>query len=729
MILMTNLLIVESPGKINKLRAILGSDWEVKASVGHIRELADDGPDSLGFDLGHDRIDCHYIPRNPRAKQAIAALKQAARQSQSVYLASDPDREGETIAWHIAQVLGLKQPQRIVFQEITATAVKTALSRPRPLDLNLVAAGRCRDCLDKLVGYKGSPLVWRLNNGAKSVGRVQSATLHLLCLREQEISSFVSQTYWSVYVDYQEGFRAYYHRSNQLPDTEASPEGMDDAGSQDSKKESTRVVSRDVAEHLVAMARSQPHQVQQVSGQVTSKKPPPPFITSSLQQAAGSRLKFNPEYTMSLAQKLYEAGLITYMRTDSVQLSPEFCAAARRWLQERDPDNVPQRVARQHSGKAAQEGHEAIRPTDVFKPSAELRLQLEDDQFKLYVLIWTRAMASQCKSAQIRKTRILTQSGEVQWQATGQVIEFPGYTKYWKDISADLVLPEVTEGQALHLEAAQHEEKQTQPPPRYTEPKLVQLMERKGIGRPSTYAPTIATLKQRNYVHLLKDKLQPTDLGLQVDAFLATALPDLLEAEFTATMESCLDAIAQGQQEWQRYLIDWNRNYFEPALQTALTQLPEPKGDPHRKPLAKSRMTCPKCRQLMAKVPSKKVSKGHFLKCETGCQTDAGKAIVMFWSDRSKKWQLPDPQTELQQGNSDSTRQQDLRTKQLPVLTEHLCPVCNAYLEEYPYQREGQAKKLLRCSIPDHRQSKCKDVTYFLTRQGGWWSKKFGPLE
>uniref|UniRef100_B8HXZ7 DNA topoisomerase 1 n=1 Tax=Cyanothece sp. (strain PCC 7425 / ATCC 29141) TaxID=395961 RepID=B8HXZ7_CYAP4 len=726
---MTNLLIVESPGKINKLRTILGSGWEVKASVGHIRELANDGPDSLGFDLGRDRIDCRYIPRNPRAKQAIAALKQAARQAQSVYLASDPDREGETIAWHIAEVLGLKQPQRIVFQEITATAVRTALSRPRPLDLNLVAAGRCRDCLDKLVGYKGSPLVWRLQNGAKSVGRVQSATLHLLCLREREISSFVPQTYWSVYVDYQEGFRAYYHHANQPPDPKASPEGIDEAGSQDSNKESTRVVSREAAEHLVVIARSQPHRVQQVSGQVTSKKPPPPFITSSLQQAAGSRLKFNPEYTMSLAQKLYEAGLITYMRTDSVQLSPEFCTAARSWLQEHDPENVPQRVARQRSSKAAQEGHEAIRPTDVFKSSAELRLQLEDDQFKLYVLIWTRAMASQCKSAQIRKTRILSQSGKVQWQATGQVIEFPGYTKYWKDISADLVLPEVTEGQPLHLETAQHEEKQTQPPPRYTEPKLVQLMERKGIGRPSTYAPTIATLKQRNYVHLLKDKLQPTDLGLQVDAFLETALPDLLKAEFTAAMESSLDAIAEGQQEWQRYLIDWNHTYFEPALQAALNRLPEHKGNTERKPLEKSRLKCPKCGQSMAKVPSQKVSKGYFLKCEVGCQTAAGKAMVMFWSARSKKWQLPEPHTEPQQENSDAKRQQDLQTKQLPVLTEHFCPVCNAYLEEYTYQREGQSKKLLRCSIPDHRQSKCKEATYFLTRQGEWWSKKFGQLE
>jgi DNA topoisomerase I len=206
---MANLLIVESPGKIKKLKSILGANWEVKASVGHIRQLANDGEGSLGFEIEQDRIECRYVARDDRAKQTIAGLKTAAKQADEVYIASDPDREGETIGWHIALVLGLKKPKRIIYQEITETAVRAAVASPRSLDMNLVEAGRCRDCLDKLVGYKGSPLVWRLNNGAKSVGRVQSATLHLVCKRERDIQAFNPQDYWSVFVDYAEGFRAY----------------------------------------------------------------------------------------------------------------------------------------------------------------------------------------------------------------------------------------------------------------------------------------------------------------------------------------------------------------------------------------------------------------------------------------------------------------------------------------------------------------------------------------
>jgi DNA topoisomerase I len=334
--------------------------------------------------------------------------------------------------------------------------------------------------------------------------------------------------------------------------------------------------------------------------------------------------------------------LITYMRTDSVQLSPEFCAAAREWLQTHDADNVPKQVARQRSSKTAQEAHEAIRPTDIHKPSAELKQQLPEVEFKLYVLIWMRSIASQCKPAQIRKTKVITQSGPVQWQAKGQVVEFPGYSKYWKDINADTQLPNLTLEQPLTLANAGHEAKQTQPPPRYTEPKLVQLMERRGIGRPSTYAPTIATLKQRSYVQLLKGKVQPTELGLQVDEFLGKTLPELLESEFTAQMEASLDAIAAGRQEWQKYLIQWNQSYFEPALSKAMQGLPkQSRNFTSSRTLEKSRTKCPGCQQPMVKVPTKKLKKGHFLKCEKGCKAGDGRDLVMFWSDRVKQWQLP----------------------------------------------------------------------------------------
>ncbi|MBW4554241.1 MAG: type I DNA topoisomerase [Aphanocapsa sp. GSE-SYN-MK-11-07L] len=711
---MANLLIVESPGKIKKLKSILGPNWDVKASVGHIRQLANDGEGALGFEIEPDRIDCRYVARDDRAKQTIAGLKTAARQADQVYIASDPDREGETIGWHIAVVLGLKQPQRIVYQEITETAVRAALSSPRSLDMNLVEAGRCRDCLDKLVGYKGSPLVWRLNNGAKSVGRVQSATLHLVCQREREIQAFNPVDYWSVFVDYAEGFRAFYSGSAQV-ETQPEAEASDDAGAQAPVTESTRVLSQAEAQRWVAIAQTHPHAVKQIEGKQTPKKPPAPFTTSSLQQAAGSRLKFSPEQTMQVAQKLYEAGLITYMRTDSVQLSPEFSAAARNWLQAHDPDNVPATVSKQRSAKDAQDAHEAIRPSNVNISSAELKPQLSEPEFNLYVLIWLRAIASQSKPALLRKTRIITESGVVQWQANGQVVEFAGYGKYWKDLSADIELPRLHLGQSLTLDQAGHEQKQTQPPPRYTEPKLVQLMERRGIGRPSTYAPTIATLKQRQYVELLKAKLQPTTLGLEVDAFLGQALPDLLEAEFTAQMESALDAIADGKQEWQRYLIDWNRDYFEPALRQAGQGLPEqPRAASYSKQLEKSRTRCPSCTKPMSKVPTKKTKKGYFLKCENGCQGTDDKDLVMFWSERGKQWLLPQPKA-VQAAK--------------PKLTDYRCPVCRQPLEEYSYRKEGQAKTLLRCSnTKDRNDKQHQDVAYFQTKVGTWWSPKLGDL-
>jgi DNA topoisomerase I len=712
---MPKLLIVESPGKIKKLKAILGSAWDVRASVGHIRQLSNEGTHSLGFEFEDNppHITCSYIPRDDRAKQTIAQLQTAAKQASEVILASDPDREGEMIAWHLAQVLGLKHPKRVVYQEITDSAVRAAIANPRKLDDRLVAAGRCRDCLDKLVGYRGSPLVWQLNNGAKSVGRVQSATLHLICQREREIQAFVPQNYWSVFVDYTAGFRAFYFGSAQQ-DT-ADEEAIDDAGRSEKVAESTRVLTEAEADRLVQIAREHPHQVRQIEGKQSSKKPPAPFTTSTLQQAAGSRLKFTPDRTMQVAQKLYEAGHITYMRTDSVQLSPDFRAAARTWLETHDADNVPHKVATQRSSKTAQEAHEAIRPTDLSKSSADLKQQLSTEEFQLYVLIWMRAIASQCKPAQLRKTRITIESGPIQWQAKGQVVVFAGYAKYWKDLSADTELPNLQNGQILTLTQADREPKQTQPPPRYAEPKLVQLMERKGIGRPSTYAPTIATLKQRNYVQLLKDKLQPTPLGLEVDEFLGKVLPDLLESDFTAQMESALDAIAQGKQEWQRYLMGWNQTYFEPALEKASGNLPKPSGTfISTRQLENSRTKCLGCGQALSKVPTKKLKKGYFLKCARGCQAEDGSDLVQFWSERDKKWQTPHPKSE---------------TKPITKLTEYPCPACGKSLEEYRYLKDGQPKALLRCSEAKTRgDRKHKDAVYFFA-QDKWWSPKLGNLK
>ncbi|BAY16406.1 DNA topoisomerase I [Anabaenopsis circularis NIES-21] len=713
------LLVVESPGKVKKLSQILGADWIVRASCGHIRELSDTGEDSLGFVINDGSVKCNYVPRDQRSKETIQQLKAVSKQVDEVVLATDPDREGETIAWHLKEVLGLREPKRVIYSEITASAVRSAIANPRKLDFNLVGAGLCRDCLDKLVGYKGSPLVWALNNGAKSVGRVQSATLHLICQREREIVTFVPQDYWSVWVDYAEGFRAFYKgTANSLSDApETETEAHDDAAGNNNTQapESKRVLSEAEATRLVEEARQHPHQVVHVEGKTVYRQPPPPFITSTLQQAAGSKLKLAPDKTMVLAQKLYEAGLITYMRTDSVMLSPEFCAAARQWLEEHDPQNVPQQVAKHRSAKTAQEAHEAIRPTDVFRPSVQLRQELPAEEFDLYVMIWKRAIASQCRAAQLCKTQIITHSGSLLWQARGQVVEFYGYARYWNNLSKDSVLPLVQQGQALTLENANSEKKQTQPPPRYSEPKLVQLMERKGIGRPSTFAPTVATLKKRGYVELTKGNLQPTTLGLEVDDFLQKALPDLLEAEFTAKMESALDAIAAGKQSWQQYLTTWNQNYFAPALVKAKTVVITPSSA--KTSLAKrkydtSKTRCPECNNFLAKIPSSKVKKKYFLKCTSGCAN-----IVLFWSDFSKSWQPPRTQETKPENHSQPPAK----------LSSYPCPVCKKPLEEYSYTKDGQNKTMLRCSAASRQDKKHKDVAYFSTAKG-WWSPKFGEL-
>lgn len=702
------LIVIEAPGKLAKLRHILGDDYLIQASGGHIRELANDGDEHLGFDLEGDQVQCRWEARGSRGKQAISQLREAAKHASRVILATDEDREGETIGWHIAQALGLKNVQRITYREITPTAVRAAIAHPRPIDLNLVHAGICRSVLDKLVGYRGSPLVWALNNGAKSIGRVQSATLHLVVERELQIRGFQPQDYWSCYVDYQEGFRAFYHRGGSSIATE---EAVDDATDPADKKapESDRVLSQAEADRLIQFAQQYPHRVVSMEGKTVNRTPPAPFITSTLQQAAGSKLRFSPEKTMQTAQSLYEKGIITYHRSDSTYLSPEFVQSVRNWLSSHDSTNLPQKLTQHKSGKNAQEAHEAIRPTDVHRSSESLEAELDEDAFSLYVMIWKRTVASLCQAARVRQTRILTQSGDIQWQARGQVIEFQGFAKYWRSLGQDAELPIVQQGQLLNLERAAHEKKQTQPPPRYSEAQLVALMERKGIGRPSTYAPTIGTLKQREYVSIVKSKLQPTDVGEQVDRFLVQALPKLVDVGFTAEMEASLDQIASGELSWEQWLTRWNRDYFAPALEQARKVIPNyaSKASDRKAPEV-SDTECPQCQKLMLQIPSKKVKKGFFLKCQ-GCE------VVLFWSDRTSTWESPRAKSERSEGSPAN-------------LTEHACPVCKKPLEEYTYQKDGQPKVMLRCSDVNARQQKKHEGAVYFQTSNGFWSPKFGEL-
>ncbi len=334
-------------------------------------------------------INCRFVPRSEKGAQTIKHLRAAVKQVQTVVLATDFAREGETIAWHLQQVLHLlKNPQRVTYTEITSAAVKSAIAHPRQIDQNMVSAGLLCSALDKLVGYK-APLLWQLQNGAKSMGRVQSATLHILCTREQQIQAFVPQDYWSVYVDYKEGFRVYYLGLAQKDNSEPSETQLDD--SQDplrqSKPESSRVLSQVQADSIVQIAKANSHNVVSVEGKITNRTPPPAFVQSSLQQAAGTKLKFSPDKTMLVAQSLYEAVLITYMRTDSIAIAADFCAEVRCWLEKHDPNNVSTKSTQHKQVNGAQEAHEAIRPTDIHKPSSALKVELSDDEFALYVTI------------------------------------------------------------------------------------------------------------------------------------------------------------------------------------------------------------------------------------------------------------------------------------------------------------------------------------------------------
>jgi len=703
------LVLIEAPGKLKKLTQILGSDrYIVKASGGHIRELASDGADSLGFDLVGNRVKCRWVPRSAKAKSTIAELKQAVKSASHVILATDEDREGETIAWHLAEVLNLKNPQRATYREITPVAVNAAIAHPRPLDLDLVGAGLARALMDKSVGYRGSPLVWRLNNGAKSIGRVQTAALHLLCHREAQILSFVPEDYWSAFVDY-EGFRAFYKGS--IDASVDEPIAHDDAAepSEASKPESARVRSQAEADRLVALARQHPHRVIQMESNLVHRSPPPPCTTSSLQQVAGAKLKLSPERTMELAQKLYEQGHITYHRTDSVFLAESFQAEVRQWLGEHDPDNVPVKATQHRAGKTAQEAHEAIRPTHVDQDLSRLQTELDRDAFRLYEVIWNRTIAALCNPARLQLTTVVTRSGEAKWLARGQVLEFAGYTRYWNNLSGDAQLPRLQQGQALALVNVGSEGKQTQPPSRYTEPKLVQQMERLGIGRPSTYAPTVATLKQRQYVEVVKNNLRPTLMGLEVDGFVVKALPKLADAAFTAEMENQLDSIAAGKLDWQRWLTGWDRDYLTPALEQAQGILPNLAHAPTSKSGLErtvSDVSCPQCSQPMVEVPTKssKVKKGYFLKCQACVDS------VMFWNDRAGGWEAPKPKSEAGQ------------------VTEYPCPVCKKPLEEHSYTKDGTDKVMLRCSDAVARQNpKHKEAVYFQTATG-FWSPKFGNL-
>ncbi len=541
------LVIVESPAKAHTIGKYLGSTYKVKASVGHVRDL----PKSrLGIDIDND-FEPEYI--NIRGKgDLIKELKKEASEADKVFLATDPDREGESISWHLCQILGLdpKDPVRVTFNEITKDVIKEAIKSPRPIDQDLVDSQQARREVDRLVGYMVSPILWKKVKRGASGGRVQSAVLKLICDREKTIKDFVPQEYWNISV---------------LFDTDPEFEGK----VQLFKDEKLVVPNEEAANKVESDLNSGKYQVSSVTSKVKSVSPFNPFTTSTLQQDASIKLGFTTTKTMSVAQKLYEGinvpgrgtmGLITYMRTDSTRISEEAKKAAYAFI----ADNYGKEYTSGRNSavsKNAQDAHEAIRPANVFILPDELK-DLDKDQYKLYKLIWERFVASRMAPAKFDTKQVEIKNGDYTIKASGSKRIFDGFQKVYatnNDEERDKILPELNEGDVLENGQVKKEQKFTEPPQRYTEASLVKEMEQKNIGRPSTYASTVALLLDRKYISRMRGKktLQPTDLGFTVIGFMETYFNDITDSGFTSQMEDKLDAIGGEGVNWKQVLRDF----------------------------------------------------------------------------------------------------------------------------------------------------------------------------
>ena len=560
------LVIVESPTKAKTISKFLGRKFTVKSSYGHVRDLP---TKKMGIDIEHDFQPEYIIPT--KAIERVEELKKLADKAEGVILATDEDREGEAISWHLVSALNLEldNAQRIVFHEITKTAIEKALENPRKLDLNLVDAQQARRVLDRLVGYELSPFLWKKIRRGLSAGRVQSVALRLIVEREREIEKFVKEEFWTIGAKLkksQENFLATLSEKNGEK-IESSVTLKLFAGDYKTKKSSIK--NKKEAETIKTDLESATFTVAKIDSKETQKTPPAPFTTSTLQQAAINKLGFSSKQTMTLAQKLYEQGFITYMRTDSTNLSMESMLMAKTVITKEFGKEFSLENPRFYKAKAkgAQEAHEAIRPAYPEKTPAELEEKLESGQFRLYRLIWQRMLASQMQPAIFNSVRadISAQGKKEKYllKANGSTVKFEGYLKAYGDKTAegDTLLPKFSEGEKLDLSEILTEQKFTSAPPRYNEASLVRVMEENGIGRPSTYAPTISTIIERNYVDKNEEKkLFPLEIGMVVNDMLVENFPEIVDMGFTAKIELNFDEIAEGKMEWVPVI----REFYEP---------------------------------------------------------------------------------------------------------------------------------------------------------------------
>lgn len=537
------LIIVESPTKARTIGQFLGKDFKVESSYGHVRDLP---RSKLGIDLEKDFEPQYVIPR--KAQPQVTALKKLAAKAGRIILATDEDREGEAIAWHIAHILdpeGTKNLDRIVFHEITESAINNALTHPRKLDLRLIDAQQGRRVLDRLVGYKLSPFLWKKIARGLSAGRVQSVALRLIVEREDEIGKFKPETYFTILGDFK-------------TERGTFPAALGKINGQTVPK--LGIKTSEEAETILKEIKDAKWSVSDVEKKEAHKNPMPPFITSTLQQSAAQNFGFSSKKTMFLAQSLYESGHITYMRTDSVNLSADALGEARSWIESNLGAKYVLPAPRRYKTKSrlAQEAHEAIRPTRPNVPT----FSGSKDESRLYDLIWRRFMASQLPSAVFDATRVEIESGDKKYifLAHGNIMKFDGFLKIWKAKFEEKELPDIRKSENAELLKIASEEHQTEPPPRYNEASLIKALEKFGIGRPSTYAPTISVIQARNYVEKRQGRFYPTEIGTLVNKVLTEHFPEIVDIQFTAKMEDDLDSIADGKTKWQEVI----RSFYEP---------------------------------------------------------------------------------------------------------------------------------------------------------------------
>ena len=615
----TDLVIVESPSKAKTIGKYLGSGYEVKASMGHIRDLP---KSKLGVDIEHG-FALDYQPIKGK-EDVISELKKAAKKSQRVFLATDPDREGEAISWHLKELLGIPDDKtyRVTFNEITNKVVNEAIAAPRAIDQNLVDAQQARRVLDRIVGYQLSPLLWKKIRRGLSAGRVQSVATRLVVEREEEIRAFTPQEYWSIDVDLERirpnlgGFKAQFH----------------------GKDKKMELCSEAVTDEIISAVMADTFKVSRVKRQDKNRQPAPPFTTSTLQQEASRKLNMSPARTMSIAQQLYEGvditgegtvGLITYMRTDSLRLSEEALSSAESFIKSRYGESYyPPQTRRFKTKGSAQDAHEAIRPSDVTLVPEEIKKDLTTEQFRLYKLIWSRFLACQMANAVYDSVSIDCESAGYIFRASHSALKFSGFTAVYEegkdeeDEAPQSPLPDLKEGESLEVKNVKKDQHFTQPPARFSEATLIRALEEKGIGRPSTYAPTISTIMNREYVVKEGKALRPTPLGEVVTGLMLDKFQDIVDYTFTAQMEGELDKVEEGNVAWKKVLEEFYGD-FSASLQKAEQELD---GERIKVPDEVSEELCPQCGKNLV-IKSGRF--GRFLACPGWPECDFTMPLVV----------------------------------------------------------------------------------------------------